>query len=220
MRNKPILDRRIIPHYRVRQMSASAGLRIPYHILEDSPTIREKMTNPLTVKKSLIMHISFYVLIIITMSGCIFFSRTDELPRRPKSFINWPLSAEFFIRDKSGQEKSSFEIGEEIHFEIVVTNKTNQDIVYQATGPGYDIFIKRGQKEIWSKFYGTGFFQIIEDHTINASNKLIIKVIWTGVYNNGEVVGAGDYQIIPDLVFFVGDKQIQKPHSKVITLNQ
>lgn len=60
-----------------------------------------------------------------------------------------PLTSEFLIKDKFGQEADTFTAGEEITFEIVVTNTTNEDVTYQYTPPGHSITINQGQTQIW-----------------------------------------------------------------------
>ena len=56
-----------------------------------------------------------------------FFSRTGDIP---KSYPDSPLSAEFFIKDKNGVETDTFEVGEEINFEIKVRNISGKDLSF------------------------------------------------------------------------------------------
>ena len=130
-----------------------------------------------------------------------------------------PLTTEFLIKDKFGQEVTTFTVGEEITFEIVVQNTTIEDVTYQLTEPGHDIMINQGQAQIWSKFYGFAFPQVITDSIINASDTLILSATWTGLDNNGDPVDPGDYNIVPSLFFSVNESLVPRPTTKTIALN-
>ena len=155
------------------------------------------------------------VLIILTVSGCMFLSRSDELPN---SFVNWPLSAEFFIKDKYGQEASSFEIGEEINFEILIINRTDRDLTYQVTGAIHDFIVKQGQTEIWSQYYGIVFAQVVHDLTIYAHEEGVISTTWNCVDNKGNTVSPGEYEVIPKYSLLENSGLFSLRASKIITL--
>ncbi|MCP4989426.1 MAG: hypothetical protein GY928_26220 [Colwellia sp.] len=159
----------------------------------------------------------FVLLLAMLFMGCNQSSSDSQSPS--DSNIDMPLSSEFTIKDKFGQEVNLFTVGEEISFEIRVENTTNKDVTYQATGPGYDFVVKQGETQIWSKHYGLFFAQIIADRVIKASEVLVLSATWSGNDNERNVVSAGEYKVSPNLVFFVNGNLVPEPEPKVIILN-
>ena len=160
---------------------------------------------------------SLSVLITLLMFGCFHPSSTNDKSvsdgnDKPK------LTATLLIKDKFNQEQDVFLIGEDITFEIIVTNNSESDVTYQVTEPGYNFFIIQDEFEIWSAFYNNFFPGVIVDRTINANESLIISEKWDGKNNEGDSVEPGMYMVTSHLVFFVDETLVTVPPSIEITL--
>lgn len=129
-----------------------------------------------------------------------------------------PLTAQFAIKDKFDQEVTSFISGEEITFVIEVKNNTNTEVTYFATGPGYEFMVKKGQTVVWSSFAGLAFAQVITSREIAARDTLRLTAKWSGTDNAGNAVAGGTYEVVPELVFFVDNKRMESPKSKMVSL--
>lgn len=129
------------------------------------------------------------------------------------------LQAEFVILDKFGQGANEFTVGEEITFEIKVTNTENFPLDYSVTLPGYDIEITQGDAAIWSANYGISSAQVISTIGMDALEEKVISVKWNGLNNEGNVVSSGSYLVSPVISYFVKNEKIDAPLSKNFMLN-
>lgn len=129
-----------------------------------------------------------------------------------------PLSADFVIKDKFNQETTDFIVGEEITFEIIVTNTSDEDVTYQTTFPGYDFSVEQNSILIWSSSTGVSDTRDVTDQVIPASKVKVISVIWNGQNDWGGLVRPGTYQVIPHLDYTVDGNEVPDPEAMEITL--
>jgi len=128
-----------------------------------------------------------------------------EISVRHGTDNNTPVTSEFMIKNQSGQQINSFIIGEEIHLEMTITNTTDQDIVYHATGPGHDFVISRDGEPVWSKYHNLSWAQVVSEHVLKASESVVLSATWSGINNQGNTIEPGQYSVQPTLLWFLND---------------
>ena len=160
--------------------------------------------------RGLLAHIALLLFPLALVLGCAHTSgegRTDL-----------PLAAAFHVTDAAGRERLSFTAGEPVRFELRIHNTTDQDVTYQATGPGHDFLIRRSGVLVWSRFHGRFFAQVIAEHAIEASATLVLGATWTGHDNQGNPVPAGTYEVAPSLSFAVDGEWVPTPAPTTLLL--
>lgn len=144
-------------------------------------------------------------LFALALFGCGESTNDDIVIRPVDPSVGQPLTAEFNIRDKFGQEARTFVVGDEIHFEILVANDTDEAVTYYTNGPGYDVIVEHLGVEVWSAFFGFAFPAVIDEHVLEAGETLSLCATWNGVDNDGAPVGGGGYVVIPVIGFGLAD---------------
>lgn len=128
------------------------------------------------------------------------------------------LTTGFLIKDKFGLESNTFQTGEEITFEIVVTNNTNCDFPYAFTYPADGLVIMQDGNTVWSKYYNMIFSQSLPTTALKSGESLTYQTVWTGIDLTGAIVDAGTYTVEPSLVVFIYGEGVTAPTPKTITL--
>lgn len=122
-----------------------------------------------------------------------------------------PLKAEFSVKDKFDQAATVFTAGEEMTFELTVTNTRNSSVVYELTSPGHNIYVKDGEDILWAKFHGRISAQVLRQQTMGANQVLQLGATWNGEDSDGNPVPPGDYEVVPSVVFWVDGELMEEP---------
>ncbi len=159
----------------------------------------------------LLRSLSFLVMILCISSCKLTLTYGDDL--------DMPLEATFKIKDSFSQESSVFLVGDEVHLQIQVENRSNSSVTYEYTRPGYDFTLFKGEEVIWSAFHGEFFPQVMTSGVIGANSTITFEAVWRGETNSGDPVAIGQYEVEPYILLFVDDHKIDIPGAKLLTLN-
>ncbi len=129
------------------------------------------------------------------------------------------LKSEFLIKDKLGQEASTFVVGETLTFELNITPANATGVDYQATPPINSFVVKHEGEEVWSQHHGMMFMQAMSVGKIAPNAPLVFIAQWSGKDNDGAVLQSGRYEVFSEVVLFVNDQAMEVPSPKWITLN-
>jgi hypothetical protein len=157
-----------------------------------------------------VKHIILLILLAISLCGCKHSSENNST----KDSLVTTLT----VKDKFSQDATSFVVGDEINFQVVVTNKENFEVTYSVTAPGDYINIKQDNTQIWNKYYGIDFAQVIQERTIGAHESITYTSTWYGNNNQGEMVLPGEYTVEGGSILSINQEIIDQPPSIILEL--
>ena len=140
------------------------------------------------------------------------------------------LVAEFKVKDKFGQESTTFVIGDEINFELTITNTEVFDITYETTGPGHNFIIWKGDTIwtddgwVWTSVQGA-YPHSVHQSVIEGKDTIVFNSKWRGevseTLETGEVVTPGEYIVLPMMWINIADPYfwVEEQDPINITLN-